>query len=121
MRKDLVLFVLAFVAAAAVNGCTQAAPDTPPDIAGLIYSVEGESFLVVEGIDTADIAYDQWFEKGNNAAAFTINRDTVLQKEGKEITFDQLEKGQQVQVWSTGGLMKSYPQQGTAKKVVIKD
>jgi hypothetical protein len=115
-RMLTLLITAAFITAAA--GCTPAAP---PDITGLIYSVEGDSFLVVEGIDTADIAYDEWFEKGNNAIVFTVNSGTVLQKNGKKVAFEQLQKGQNVQVWSTGGLMKSYPLQGTAKKVVITD
>jgi hypothetical protein len=115
MKRMLTLLIFAaFITT--IAGCTPAAP---PEITGLIYSIADDKILVVEGIDTADIAYEEWFEKGNNAIFFTINRDTALQKNGKKISFEQLEAGQKVEVWSTGGLMKSYPMQGTAKKIAV--
>jgi hypothetical protein len=112
----MLIFLISAALVGAAAGCT---PEAPPDITGLIYLIEGDQILVVEGIDTADIAYEEWFEKGNNAIVFTLDRDTTLQKNGKKIASEQLETGQKVQVWSTGGLMKSYPMQGTAKKVVV--
>jgi hypothetical protein len=117
MKKLFVFPVLAALAAV-VSGCTPTVAG-PPDITGMIYSIEAESFLVVEGIDSADIPYEEWFEDGRNAIVFTVTGDTVLQKGKEVISFEQLDAGQTVEVWSTGVLLDSYPQQGTAKKVVV--
>lgn len=116
MKKVLTLFILAALAAAA--GCTPT-PEAVSDITGLIYQIEGDTILVVEGIDDTDIPYEEWFENGHNAIAFTVTSDTILQMGSEKISFDQLQAGQKAEVWSTRVLLESYPQQGTAKKVVV--
>lgn len=93
--------------------------NTPPEITGLIFSVDGNKILVVKGIENANIPYDEWFEAGHRAIYFTITGSTEIRYSGKKVSMEKLEKGQKVQVWAEGPLMESYPEQGEARKIVI--
>ena len=93
-------------------------PESKPDITGIIFSMDGETILVVEGVEL-DTSYDEWFEDGNLAISFTVDDKTII-KQGKEnISIDDLNKGQMVKVWATGPLAKSYPLQGTARQITV--
>jgi hypothetical protein len=99
-----------------VTGCS---PKTPADITGLIYQMEDGSILVVEGISDPTMPYAEWFEKGNYAVVFAVNDKTSVYEGTKKSSIKELKTGQKVEVWATGGLAKSYPLQGTAKRVNI--
>ena len=48
----------------------------------------------------------------------------ILQQEGenqRQVSFEALEAGQQVQLWFTGPVMESYPAQARARQIVITD
>ena len=119
MRKPLVLalcgglFFLTFLA----GGCGRT--EEPPTIEGLVFAVEGERFLVVEGISDANIPYAEWFEKGNNAIFFEVTGKTRFEQGGRKAAFADMAVGQTVRVWAEGGLRKSYPAQGEARRVIL--
>lgn len=121
MHKKLFLVLIAvlLVVAAGCSTATGADTDSPPDITGLIYSVDGNTILVVDGIEDVNIPFDEWFDHGYRAVWFTAMGDTVIEIDGEEVSFDALAKGQKVQVWAEGGLRESYPEQGTAKKILV--
>lgn len=93
---------------------------TEPDIKGLIYTLDGNTFLVVEDV-TLDTSYDEWFDQGKYAISFRITDKTVIREGGKKVPITALKEGQVVEVWATGALAESYPLQGTAKQIVIVD
>lgn len=121
MKKILLLcFIMIF----AIIGCsvdTGKLPNRQPDVTGLIYDIDAESqrILVVSGIDNIDIAYDEWFEKGNFAAFFKISEDTTISTGDKSVDFSALKKGKKVELWHTGVLAESYPMQGEAIYIKI--
>jgi hypothetical protein len=121
MRKFL-LFALLAVYLMAAAGCVAvsgADQDTPPEITGLIFDVDGSRILVVKGIENIDMPYDEWFEAGHRAAWFTVTGDTVIKSGGAAVSAENLEKGQKVQVWAVGPMAESYPEQGEAKIIII--
>ena len=87
-----------------------------PNIVGVIVDVD-QRILVVEGIDSAN----EWFEKGNRAIWLAVTTAVIIGKDGELTTAQALEKGQKVRVWISGPVMESYPEQGSADKVVILD
>ena len=109
----LILVILIFL----VTSCSSE-PKREPDIIGIIYSMDKQAILVVEGVEL-DTSYDEWFEDGKWAINFQVNDKTVI-KQGKEkISFGDLEKGQMVKVWSTGPLGESYPLHGFAQEIIL--
>ena len=46
------------------SGCSK----EEPVIEGWVYWVEDSQFLVVDGIESVDVPYDEWFETGEHAA-----------------------------------------------------
>ena len=90
------------------------------DITGLIYSVsEGKtSFLVVEDIEDSEVEEEEWY--GKNAISFSITDETrFADVSGKEMTFEQINKGDKVAVWHTGEVMESYPLQAEAVRIEL--
>jgi hypothetical protein len=87
---------------------------------GLVFSVNDSQVLVVQDIESAEIPYEEWFNQGKNAVFFTVDNKTSLRDaNGKKITLDQMEAGQQVEVTFSGALAKSYPAQGRADRISI--
>ena len=91
-----------------------------PFITGIIFDVE-ERILVVAGIETADMEYNEWFEKGNRAIWLAVTDAVIVDKDGERKTAQALKRGQRVQAWVSDPVMESYPEQGSADKVVILD
>ena len=114
MKK--IIFLVAILLIPILTGCSA---KTSPDITGLLYQMEDDFILVVEGIDDLNTPYDEWFEKGNLAIVFQVTGKTAIFLENKKATRSELKTGQKVEVWATGGLAKSYPMQGTAKRINI--
>lgn len=91
-----------------------------PYITGLIFDVD-QRILVVAAIDSVDMDYNEWFEKGNRAIWLAVTDAVIVSKGGEMTTAQALEKGQKVRVWVSTPVMESYPEQGSADKVVILD
>lgn len=124
MKKLLILLSLIMIFA--LSGCVSTSnklPDRDSDAVGLIYDIdtEGRRILVVSDIESADIAYDEWFQAGKYAAYFKITEKTVINDNGAITDFSSLRKGQRVEIWHTGILAESYPMQGEAVYVNIID
>lgn len=119
MKKILALcLIMIFV----FVGCsTDKLPDKEPDVIGLIYEIEDESqrILVVKDIENVNIPYDEWFEAGNYAAFFKVDKDTTIIDNENVVDFSSLKKGQKVELWHTGILAESYPMQGQAVYINI--
>lgn len=115
MLKKVIL-AITILLVPVITGCSVKAP---ADITGLVYQMEDGSILVVEGISDVTTPYAEWFEKGNKAIVFEVNDKTSVYMGSKKTSINALQAGQQVEVWSTGALAKSYPMQGTAKRVKI--
>ena len=116
--KKLLLLVSGFLLLLALTGCGSKTDSS--SFIGLVFSVVDGRVLVVQGIESADIPYDEWFEAGNDAIIFTIDANTALRDaENKKMTRDKIEAGQRVEVLFSGAVMKSYPGQATADKIRI--
>lgn len=117
MKVILQLLFLSFILAGCGDSATNRDIQTStPDIMGLIYSIEGETILVVEGIEDVNISQDEWH--GKPAILFEITAVTMIEsEEGEKLAFSDLHIGQKVQVWSYGPIMESYPMQTKAKKI----
>ena len=102
------------------SGCS--GPQGDPTIEGLIYSLGEDSFLVVSGIDSADIPYDEWFASGEHKAiSFTILPTTRIRMAGRFGSFQELTVGSRVRVWADNGVALSYPGQAGASRVEVLD
>ena len=124
MKKFTVLFLLFFlITLILAAGCTAEQPAEDPEevkpISGLIYEIEGSTFLVVSGIEDVNIPRRLWFEEGKRAVYFAIDENTVVEQDGEPAGPDILERGQKANVWHEGFLAESYPEQGKAVKIVI--
>jgi len=106
----------------ALAACAVTVPDEDPGIRGTITSITaaagGGSILVETPADSPVFDYDR--------AAVRIADDTkvLYETDGgayEEGTFDDLAEGQLVDVWFTGAVAESYPVQGTAKVVLIRE
>jgi uncharacterized protein with FMN-binding domain len=96
-------------------------PESEAAITGLIFAVENGRILVVEGIESVEIAYDEWFQDGKHAIWLDITEKTLVTDiNGRSVESSVLEKGNTVAVWTEGGIQKSYPAQGIAAKIVIR-
>ena len=91
--------------------------DDAPYIAGIIYTVENDHILIVDGIEDMDIA---WFEEGYPAVNFKITENTIIRGlDGSSILQQELESGMEVQAWVEGLVRESYPEQAEAKRIVV--
>lgn len=118
----IVLILLLMIMAGCGDRVEVNPPEIPaePEITGLIFSVIDGRILVVSGIEHVQMPYSDWFEKGYRAIWFSIENDTeILFADGRAASFVDLEEGQQVDAWSSGAIMESYPEQTGAKQIVI--
>lgn len=103
-------------------GCS-GGPEPPgsdgDSITGLIYAIEDGSILVVQDIDNVNLPQASWFESGKRAIYFKFNETTVIELAGIKVGADRLARGQVVEVFHTGMLAESYPEQGTAVRILI--
>ena len=105
----------------AVAACSPTAPDEDPGIRGTITTITpaagGGSILVETPQGEPTFDYDK--------AMVRITDDTdILRLNGstyEEAAFADLEQGQWVDVWFAGAVAESYPVQGTAKTVLIRE
>ena len=84
-----------------------------PYITGNIYDVGEERILIAEGIEDED-EFDIMFS--GKAIWLSITEETkILNSNNEEISFNELEVGEKVTAWTTGLILESYPEQGTAR------
>ena len=110
--------VLAAAAIAAFACAAPKAPTGPPGIVGKIESIQGDgnewSILVVGGKQAAGAVSDK--------ASCRITADTtILDSAGVAIGPDRLRQGDNVAVWFTGPVAESYPVQGTASRIEVRE
>ncbi|MEQ6390272.1 DUF3221 domain-containing protein [Bacillaceae bacterium S4-13-58] len=89
--------------------------NTKPDIQGYIMEVQGNRILLAEGIP-----FKKYEEiKGKTVEDIDKNEENIsliyLIYSGKQ----KLEKGDNIKVWTKGGIDQSYPAQGYAKKIKV--
>ena len=125
MKKFVWFSVLAVILAIfVVVGCTSESVEPEPEpepISGTVYSIENGRILVVSGIEDVNIPRNQWFEQGKRAVYFAIEDDTVVELNGEQVDTTLIARGQDVDVFHAGFLAESYPEQGSALRVVITD
>ena len=105
----------------AVAGCTQAGtPPGPAYIEGIVLSIEGNRFLVVEGLEDPGANHEEWLGKGLNAAWLTVTANTVMVSEkDSRLEMGAICPGGLVRVWVTGPVKESYPVQADAGRVLV--
>lgn len=122
--KFLFTAVLLLMLVLSVTGCSVSAeepidiPEQEP-ISGIIYRLEDNRILVVDGITDVNIPWSEWFEQGYRAISFAVDDDTTVELSGEVVTTDNLARGQRVEVYHEGFLAESYPERGKALMVVI--
>ncbi len=108
---------------AVITGCgdaNNAMDNIQEPVTGLIFSMQENEILVVEGISDANIDSDEWFQAGKRAVYFKIDDETIIESRGENVSKNILAKGQKVMVWpKDGDLFESYPEQGKAERIVI--
>ena len=89
-------------------------------IKGTIYSIDDERILVAEGL--ASEKYTGNFEELEGRAVwFSVGDETEIKYNNEIQSFDNLEIGMQVEVFTSGGMDQSYPEQGSADSVIIEN
>ncbi|MGH8777204.1 MAG: hypothetical protein ACRDWI_19380 [Jiangellaceae bacterium] len=105
--------------------CAEPDPDADPDT-----SVSSDDPPVCTDPDTPILGSVLVEEEpssisGDRKISFTVERDTTLLVERgvgyESVSFADLEEGQPVAAWSTGPIAESYPEQGEALAIVIRE
>ena len=115
--KGLLILLAALCIAALCSGCSM----EEPAIEGCVYWLEGSQFLVVAGIESVDIPYDEWFQAGDHPAiVFTVVPQTRIRLGDRYGGMSDIAVGSWVKVWARNGVALSYPGQATAARVEIR-
>jgi hypothetical protein len=116
--KKILLLAVILLLAMALAGC--GGNQDAYSFSGMVFAVEEGRVLVVADIENADIPYEEWFEAGKRAIWFSVDKKTAFRDAGgKKISYAGIEAGQEVEVFFTGPVMESYPEQTKADKIVI--
>lgn len=121
-NKLVILVIMLALLVLSSTGCKDSNDQPGAEISthrGLVYMIEDNSVLVVEGIESVNIPWNSWFEKGARAIMFSVTADTVIELNGEVVDAALLERGQAVEVRYSGALAESYPEQGGADKIII--
>ncbi|MGM0629093.1 MAG: DUF3221 domain-containing protein [Patescibacteria group bacterium] len=94
--------------------------DSLSDIKGFVFEITQDSILVAEDLSGPE-PYDGDTERlEGNAITYQITEDTkVLSPSGEEISPEDIQLHDEVEVWSTGVAMESFPSQAEATKIEI--
>ena len=115
--------VMVIAALLMIAGC--ASPAEP-----LTSEADFNGFITgVTNVDNKDIvgsvAAESHADKIVDKYVITVNKDTKLFRfdgmDYKEISFDDLEEKQTVEIWFSGPVMESWPMQTTAAQIVLVD
>lgn len=87
-------------------------------IKGTIYGIEGKRILIAEGL-TSERYTGDFEDLEGRAVWFTINEQTEVKYKSTSQSFDSLEIGMNVKVLTSGPMLESYPEQGSADIVII--
>ncbi len=92
--------------------------DEEPHFTGKIYDVIGDRILVAEGLRNHEYTGDIEELEGE-AIWLTISEETSLLDEDGEETLDleSLKVGDSVEIWTVGGILETYPLQGSASRI----
>ena len=122
MLRRAVCLTLVAGLALAVAGCSPSVPSEDPGIRGTITTItaasDGGSILV----ETPEGG--QRFEHDKAMVRITGDTDILRLTDGEayeEAAFEDLAEGQLVDVWFVGAVAESYPVQGTAGTVLIRE
>lgn len=117
-KRMIILSLIAVLILIALTGCGRKVESS--SFIGLVFSVDAGRVLVVQDIESAEIPEEEWFQAGKNAIWFTVNKKTTLRDaNGKKITLNEINAGQQVEVLFSGAVAKSYPGQAEAEEIKI--
>lgn len=99
-------FIIALLFIGIVTGCTEKERSV---MTGLIVKISENSVLVVE-------------EKENKPRAITVSitNAKIIDEKNSNLDKNQLKLGMDVEVWVTGQIAESYPEQAVGTKLVIK-
>ena len=113
-----VLIVLVIIGITTLFAMTRERGEEQPDIQGYILSLEEGSFLVAERL-TGEGSYDGNIERLEGAAiVYSVTGGTEFIDQDEEvITFADLRMYDEVEVWSAGAMLESYPAQAEALSV----
>lgn len=111
-----------------LGGCAESPPSEGPDVVdeeadllGRIADVQPSQEAGTPGHILVDSPGDKTADK----YVVAVTEETlILRQEGesqRQVSFEALEAGQQVQLWFTGPVMESYPAQARARQIVITD
>jgi hypothetical protein len=114
------LGLLIVLMAVTVDCSSTAKPlETEADFTGFITEVHPIGEKGILGQILVEAPADNFIDK----YMVTIKDETQIFKQDgdelRQVAFEVLETGQQVQIWFTGPIMESFPMQGTAQQVVI--
>ena len=105
----------------AVAACSPSPPDEDPGIRGTITTITpaagGGSILVETPQGEPTFDYDKAMVRITDETDILRQSDSTYE----EAAFEDLAQGQLVDVWFTGAVAESYPVQGTAKTVLIRE
>lgn len=123
--KGLLVYIMLSLIISVVVSCGNPTDDTGSEtdrFQGIIYSLEENQILVIQDLDDVNVPWSYWFETGKRAVSFSIvEGETIIENGGDELSPEALARGQRVEVWHSGALAESYPEQGRALKVMILD
>jgi hypothetical protein len=121
MKRLYYLVICIFFLLSGCSGQQDHQNEEAARFSGLVYSLEDNRVLIVQDLDHVNIPWTSWFEQGKRAVSFSITEETQIEIEGEEVEPTRLARGQQVEVWHSGALAESYPEQGSALKIIILD
>jgi eight-cysteine-cluster-containing protein len=88
-----------------------------PYITGNIYELSEQRILIAEGVDDED-EHGIMFT-GKAIWLFITEETEILNNKGENISLGELKINQRATAWTTGMIAESYPEQGTAKAIMV--
>jgi len=127
-RRRLYLGIMVLSIVALLAGCAESpaaegpdAVDGEPDLIGKVTDVQPSQEAGRPGHILVESPGDKTADK---YVVAVMEETLILQQEEenqRQVSFEALEAGQQVQLWFTGPVMESYPAQARARQIVIMD
>lgn len=97
--------------------------ETEPDFTGRVTEVHGDGTEGIEGLVLVEAEVVTTEGEYVDKYMLTVtDKTSILQGDGgngREVTFEALAVGQEVQVWFAGPVKESYPMQVDARQIVI--
>ncbi|MGM0482665.1 MAG: DUF3221 domain-containing protein [Patescibacteria group bacterium] len=128
MKKTLIIVIAVVVLIIAITtafvflrgGDEDTGTDGYSDIKGYVFEITEDSILVAEGLSGSEPYEGDTERIEGNAITYQTTEDTeILSSSGEETDFEDIEIHDEVEVWSTGVMMESFPGQAEAVKIEI--